>query len=217
MLVKPYENFNAWYIDDFIPSESIVRAASESFNKIDEKTWVRYEKEDGQIQMCSPASRNSWTTECSLVADYIALNFDPNLMTGMTKNAFPDISGYGGGMMITPNKNDEGGFLGMHIDAERHALNPSWKRQYSVVLGLSEDYDHSFDLRLHNGQEHCRLQYKFNRLNIFKFEENSWHGFPEITKGKDRKTIGIMYWSIETEDPNPEATKARFKNDLVFR
>jgi len=54
-------------------------------------------------------------------------------------------------------------------------------------------------------------------LNIFKFEENSWHGFPEITKGKDRKTIGIMYWSIETEDPNPEATKARFKNDLVFR
>ena len=32
MLVKPYENFNAWYIDDFIPSESIVRAAAESFN-----------------------------------------------------------------------------------------------------------------------------------------------------------------------------------------
>ena len=52
MLVKPYENFNAWYIDDFIPSESIVRAAAESFNNIDEKTCVRYAKEDGQVQMC---------------------------------------------------------------------------------------------------------------------------------------------------------------------
>ena len=56
MLVKPYENFNAWYIDDFIPSESIVRAAAESFNNIDEKTWVRYAKEDGQVQMCFPVT-----------------------------------------------------------------------------------------------------------------------------------------------------------------
>ena len=119
--------------------------------------------------MCSPASRNSWTPECSLIADYIALHFDPNLMTGMTKGAPRYI--WIRWRHDDNAKQNGSGFLGMHIDAERHARNPSWKRQYSVVLGLSEDYDHSFDLRLHNGQEHCRLQYKFNRLNIFKFEE----------------------------------------------
>ncbi len=214
-IVKPYENFNAWYIDDFVKSTSLVRSAAHSFDNMDEKTWVRYGKEDGQIQMCSPASRNSWTTECSLIADYIALHFDPNVMTGMTKNAFPDISGYGGGMMLTPNKNGEGGFLGMHIDAERHARKPDWKREYSAVLGLSEEYDSSFDLRLHNGKEHCRLEYKFNRLCIFKCEHNSWHGFPEITKGLDRKTIGIMYWSLQKETQGEEI-KARFNNDLDF-
>ena len=214
-IVKPYENFNAWYIDDFVPSDSLVRAAAESFSVI-EPWWISYEKDDGQIQKCSPPSRNSWTAECALVADYMAMHFDPDKETGLTEKTFPDLSGYGGGMMLTPNKNGEGGYLGMHIDAERHKLHPAWKRQYSVVLGLSEDYDSSFDLRLHNGKEHCRLEYKFNRLNIFKFEKNSWHGFPEITKGKDRKTIGIMYWSIEEEDPNPEATKARFNNELDF-
>ena len=82
-------------------------------------------------------------------------------------------------------------------------VNQDWKREYSAVLGLSEEYDHSFDLRLHNGQEHCRLEYKFNRL-VYLSLNKFWHGFPEITKGLDRKTIGIMYWSLQKETQGEE-------------
>ena len=62
-----------------------------------------------------------------------------------------------------------------------------------------------------------RLPYKFNRLNIFKCTENSWHGFPEITKGLDRKTLGVMYWSkLSEEDKTKEFVKAKFNNNLDF-
>ena len=212
-ICKPYDNFDAWYIDDFIPSASMVRAAATSFDRIAPEWWVHYNDEH-QIGRCVTPNRNTITTECAALIDYITLYFDPNVMTGKTDKAFPDVSGFGGGMMVTPNKNGEGGFLGMHIDAQSHKLNPTWKREYSVILGLSEDYDSSFDLRLHNGKDHCRLEYKFNRLNIFKFGDDSWHGFPEITKGKDRKTVGVMYWSITDQDLS--FTKAKFNNDLVF-
>lgn len=209
---KPYKNFDAWYIDDFIPSVNLVRAAANSFSRINEKTWVYY-NDDNQIGRCVPPSRNSMTPECVTIMDYIATHLDMKLIDPDDKT-FPDLSGYGGGMMVTPNANNEGGFLGMHIDAQTHKLNPTWQRKYSVILGLSEDYDSSFDLRLHNEKEHCRLEYKFNRLNIFKFHDRSWHGFPEITKGKDRKTIGIMYWT----NSNDESifTTARFNKNLIF-
>ena len=31
-IVKPYDNFDAWYIDDFIQCESMLRGASASFD-----------------------------------------------------------------------------------------------------------------------------------------------------------------------------------------
>ena len=215
-LVKPNDKFDAWYIDNFIPSESMLRSATASFDHMEPEWWISYDGSGGQIGKCSPPLRTSIGPECLAIIDFIAMNFDPNKETGLTKNAFPDISGYGGGMMLAPNKNNEGGFLGMHIDAEAHKLHPTWKREYSAVLGLSEEYDSSFDLRLHDGQEHCRLPYKFNRLCIFKCKENSWHGFPEITKGVDRKTIGVMYWSISDASQWPLSTKAKFNNELDF-
>tara|TARA_R100001163_G_C5050018_1_gene186904 strand:- start:821 stop:1468 length:648 start_codon:yes stop_codon:yes gene_type:complete len=211
-IIKPHKNFDAWYIDNFIPSNGLVRSAAESFDRLAPEWWVSY-GDEGQIGKCSPASINTITHECLIIMDYIATHFDTTAINKKDKT-FPDLTGYGGGMMVTPNKNNEGGFLGMHIDAQTHKLHTNWKREYSVVLGLSEDYDESFDLRLHNGEQHCRLPYKFNRLNIFKFHENSWHGFPEITKGKDRKTIGLMYWSITDEEMS--FTKARFNKELNF-
>jgi len=215
-VVKPYDNFDAWYIDDFVSCESMLRGASASFDIMPDDWWISYSSEGGQVGKCAPPDRFKYPPECLMIVDYIAMNFDPNKETGLTKNAFPDVSGYGGGMMLAPNKNNEGGFLGMHIDAEAHKFHPTWKREYSAVLGLSEEYDSSFDLRLYDGQEHCRLPYKFNRLCIFKCKENSWHGFPEITKGMDRKSIGLMYWSISDASQWPLSTKARFNNELDF-
>ena len=204
-------------IDDFIPSEAMVRAASESFDDVDD--WVKYGGEDdGQIQYCSKLGRGNVPPSALILLDYIATHFDPNkAFDGLTNNAFPDTSHYGGGMMLTPNALNEGGYLGMHVDATTHGIHKNWKREYSAILCLSEEYDSSFDLRIHNGKEHGTIPYKFNRLNVFKCSNNSWHGLPEITKGMDRKTLGVMYWSIMTEGDKKNAIKAKFNNNLVFK
>ena len=204
-------------IDDFIPSEAMVRAASESFDDVDD--WVKYGGEDdGQIQYCSKLGRGNVPPSALILLDYIATHFDPNkAFDGLTNNAFPDTSHYGGGMMLTPNALNEGGYLGMHVDATTHGIHKNWKREYSAILCLSEEYDSSFDLRIHNGKEHGTIPYKFNRLNVFKCSNNSWHGLPEISKGMDRKTLGVMYWSIMTEGDKKNAIKAKFNNNLVFK
>ena len=122
-------------IDNFIPSEALVRAAAESFNEVDD--WVKYSEGDNQIQYCSKLGRGMLPTAAKLCLNYIATNFDPNkAFNNLTINAFPDTGHYGGGMMLTPNSNNEGGYLGMHIDAEVHGLNPDWKREYSAILCL---------------------------------------------------------------------------------
>ena len=88
-------------IDNFIPSEALVRAAAESFNHIDD--WVKYDKSDNQIQYCSKLGRDNVPTPALLCLNHIASHFDPNKAFGLTVNAFPDISHFGGGMMLTPN------------------------------------------------------------------------------------------------------------------
>jgi hypothetical protein len=206
-------------IDDFLPAPALVRAAAASFDLMEDDGWVKYGGNTGQIQYCSKG-RAASTPEALMVLDYIAAHFDPNTtFKNLTTNAFPDISHYGGGMMITPNSNNEGGYLGMHVDADVHGRNLNWKREYSAVLCISEVYDSSFDLLVHDGiDEHSRAPYKFNRLNIFKCSDNSWHGLPEITKGLDRKTLGVMYWSVMTDKDRASArVKAKFKHDLEFR
>ena len=204
-------------IDNFIPSEAIVRAAAISFDNFRDEEWVKYQAKNGQVQYCSKIPRLS-SPESLIVLDCIATNFDPNKeFNHMTSNAFPDITHYGGGMMLTPNVNGEGGFLGMHVDAQVHGINKNWKREYSAVLCISEEYDESFDLILHDGKDnHCRVPYKFNRLNVFKCSENSWHGVNSVTKGYNRKTLGVMYWSLFEQGGEEYSIKAKFNNNLIF-
>lgn len=209
------EPFPHLYIDNFIPSKALVRAAAESFKDID--TWVKYQgKSMHQIQNCSRLGRENVPPPALTVLDYIATNFDPDRTFGNPSGtSFPDFSHYGGGAMVTPNSRGEGGYLGMHIDASSHGVQPTWKREYSVILGVSEEYDSSFDLLLHDGNKtHARVPYKFNRLWAFKCSENSYHGVNRITEGLDRKTLGVMYWSIG--DGKSTHIKAKFNNDLRF-
>ena len=204
-------------IDNFIPNTALLRAAAESFDLVCVDDWVHYGGEDNQVQLCSK-NRSLIPPAALLVLDYIATHFDPNkTFNGITNNTFPDTSHYGGGMMVTPNSNNEGGYLGMHVDATAHGIHTNWKREYSAILCISEEYDSSFDLRIHNGKEHTTIPYKFNRLNIFKCSENSWHGLPEITNGLNRKTLGVMYWSIMSDKDKKTAIKAQFNNNLEFK
>jgi len=199
-------------IENFVPNESLVRAAAESYDFVE--SWVKYGGENSkQTQWCNTLGRENIPTAALIVMDYIASNFDPNKVFGLTDNAFPDFSFYGGGMMVTPNKKNEGGYLGMHVDASHHGVNNDWKREYSAILCISEEYDSSFDLKVHNGKSYGNVSYKFNQLNVFKCSKDSWHGLPEITKGKDRKTLGVMYWS---KDKKGNQINAKFNDNLEF-
>jgi len=204
--------YPAVFVDDFIPSPSLVRAATESFDEVDD--WVKYGGEDaGQVQWCNRLGRENIASPVLILMDYIVTYFDPNKIFGLTDNAFPDIEYYGGGMMLTPNKNGEGGHLGMHVDALNHGIHKNWKREYSAILCIAEEYDSSCDLVISDGEVKGKIPYKFNQLNIFKCSENSWHGLPEITKGLDRKTLGVMYWS---KDESGEEVKAKFNDNWEF-
>jgi hypothetical protein len=199
-------------IENFHPSEAMVRAAAESFDDV--KDWVKYGGDDaGQIQYCSKLGRQNVPAPALLLLDYIATHCNPDNEMGFDTKCFPDMSHYGGGMMITPNKNGEGGYLGAHVDASHHGIHNDWKREFSAILCLSEDYDSSFDLRVSDGKEQGTIPYKFNQLNVFKCSDNSWHGLPEITKGMDRKTLGVMFWS---KDEEGKQIKAKFNNDLEW-
>ena len=206
---KPYP---AVTIEDFFPNTSLLRAAAESYDDVDD--WVKYGGEDsGQVQWCNKLGRENIPPATLIVLDYIAIHFNPNEVFGLTDSAFPDLSFYGGGMMVTPNKNNEGGYLGMHVDALNHGIHKNWKREYSAILCIAEEYDSSFDLVISDGEVKGKIPYKFNQLNIFKCSENSWHGLPEITKGLDRKTLGVMYWS---KDESGEEVKAKFNDNWEF-
>ena len=202
-------------IENFHPSEPMVRAAAESFNDVMPLDWVKYGGDDaGQIQYCSKLGRQNVPAPALLLLDYIATHCNPDMMMGFDTKCFPDMSHYGGGMMITPNRNEEGGYLGAHVDASHHGIHNDWKREFSAILCLSEDYDSSFDLRVSDGKEQGTIPYKFNQLNIFKCSDNSWHGLPEITKGMYRKTLGVMFWS---KDKVGKQTKAKFNNKLEWK
>jgi hypothetical protein len=206
-------------IDDFIPSTALLRAAAESFKDVKQEHWVKYGGEES-LQLASKDDRNYIPTPALMVLDYIATHFDPNkVFDNLTDNVFPDTSYYAGGMNLLPNSNGEGGFLGMHIDTDIHGVNGVWKREYSAVLCVSEEYDSSFDLLLHDGvDKHARAPYKFNRLNAFKCSKNSWHGVPEIiTEGLDRLTFVVPYWSyVGKQDTQNFRSKSKFRYDLEF-
>ena len=77
-IVRIDKPFPAISIDNFIPNESLVRAAAESFNPAPEDHWVKYGEENGQIQYCSKVPRKS-TPASLLVLDYISTFFNPNI------------------------------------------------------------------------------------------------------------------------------------------
>ena len=207
---KPFPNLS---LDDFVGNETLVRAAAESFEQIND--WVEYGGEgSGQVQYCSKLGRDKYPPAALKVLDYICENFNPNDYFPKKYDCFPDFEFYGGGMMNTPNRNDEGGYLGMHVDASHHGVHTNWVRCYSVILCISEDYDESFDLNLFDGNiNHGKMKYKFNTLNVFRCSANSWHGLPEISKGLDRKALGVVYWRISENDDIP-MVKAKFYNQM---
>ena len=104
MKQKPFPHIS---IPNFVENEAFVRAAAESFENLND--WVEYGGGgDGQIQYCSKLGRDKYPPAALKVLDYICENFDPNDYFYEQLKCFPDYEFYGGGMMNTPNRNDEG-------------------------------------------------------------------------------------------------------------
>ena len=79
--------FPVVFIDDFIPSPSLVRAAAESYDEVED--WVKYGGEDvGQVQWCNRLGRENITSTALILMDYMATYFDPNKIFGLTDNDY---------------------------------------------------------------------------------------------------------------------------------
>ena len=78
-------------IDDFIPCESLIRSAAESFNMVLDEDWVKYGGASGQVQYCSKG-RQKMPPSCLMVLDYISSNFDPSNFFKTENSVFPDTS-----------------------------------------------------------------------------------------------------------------------------
>ena len=204
--------FPAIAIDNFMSPE-LLRAAAISFPHVNQEHWYRYDGIDSL--KVGTRDRMRITVPALKALDYIATHFSPSEYFDFKVNEFPDFEYFAGGMHMLP----QNGFLGMHVDADVHGGNQIWKREYSVVMCISEEYDSSFDLLIHNGKKHNSIPYKFNRLMAFKCSENSWHGVPDpITKGLTRKTLAIFYWSKLDKKNNLKGKRVRslFRHDLYL-
>lgn len=106
--------------------------------------------------------------------------------------AFPDLQLYGAGMhMMLP-----GCRLGRHLDAARHPLT-GWRREYSMMLYLTPGWNRDWggELCLHYDDWRVPVEPLFNRLVIFRCQENAWHSVAKVTGPEPRKALSLFFWS----------------------
>jgi len=102
---------------------------------------------------------------------------------------FPDFQYHAGGMHLIP----PGGFLGTHIDAQRHP-QCGWKREASAVLFLNEDWgDSGGELVLESSGK--TIPVEFNKLAVFRSGVDTPHRVEQVTGQQCRKTLAVFFWS----------------------
>jgi Rps23 Pro-64 3,4-dihydroxylase Tpa1-like proline 4-hydroxylase len=119
---------------------------------------------------------------------------------------------HGAGIHIHPRN----GKLNMHLDYEKHPyLNK--ERRLNMILYMSKDWKEEWngDTQLwDNKMEKCvvKSHVKFNTAIIFRTNEISWHGLPDLIKCPEdvlRKSIAYYYISPLVTD----STENKFGND----
>jgi dTDP-glucose 4,6-dehydratase len=119
---------------------------------------------------------------------------------------------HGAGLHIHPRN----GKLDIHLDYEKHPyLNK--ERRLNMILYMSKDWKEEWngDTQLwDNKMENCvvKSQVKFNTAIIFRTNEISWHGLPELIKCPEdvlRKSIAYYYISPIVTD----SRENKFGND----
>ena len=179
--------FRHWIADDWAPP-ALVRAADQSWPDEFWEWWHRYEGPDAVKLGTRDPSR--LTPACAELARML-LSIDTERELGVA-GCFPDFGLHGAGMHAIP----AGGFLGLHLDGDRHPLK-GWRRRLSAMLYVNERWQPEWGGSLQLGQSKV-IEARFNRLVIFECGDHALHGVPEPVRcpaGEQRRSVAAFWWS----------------------
>lgn len=205
------EPFPHLVLDNFAPEETLRKVAA-GFEEVPEDAWVRYDDLDergkracNKLEVMSSACRDFLTALASPTAATIC-----QWLTGID-GLVSDGTLYGGGLHVT----EPGGFLGVHLDNERHPTSGLARRLNLIVYctdwsqagGWQDDWGGHLEL----WDRTCtrivkRIAPLFNRAVLFETSQHAYHGHMQplaCAAGFSRKSVAVYYWS-------PWRARARF-------
>ena len=191
------EPFPHIVLDGEWPHDRLYRALLEVLRLRTDRpdAWQVYSNaREGKRAMTFAQARELGATHVGEMGDMLA---DPDWIemleqiTGLSGLSFDDLGG--GVHLIEP-----GGFLGVHVDFNRH--DDGRYRRINVLVYLN-DTDASGELELwadeHSGPV-AVVRPAFNRTAIFLTGETSWHGHPKpLTGTSPRCSLAAYYYTAE--------------------
>ena len=190
-------------LDNFAP-EATLRAVAAGIDEVPDEAWVRYDDLDERGKRAC----NKLEAMPAACRDFLSLLTSPaaaticQWLTGID-GLVPDPALYGGGLHVTK----PGGFLGVHLDNERHPATGLARRlnlivyctDWSAVGGWQDDWGGHLEL----WDRACsrvvkRIAPLFNRAVLFETSQYSFHGHTQplnCPAGASRKSLAVYYWS----------------------
>lgn len=192
------EPFPYLVLDGFAPEHALL-AVSVAFDSVLPDAWVRYDGLDergkaacNRVEAMPHACRDFIAALCSHTAAKIC-----EWVTGMD-GLKPDHTLYGGGLHVT----ERGGFLGVHLDNERHPQT-GFARRLNLIVYCTEGWQGEWGGHLELWDRACTRPVKkiaplWNRAVLFETSAHSFHGHSEPLRCPAevrRKSVAVYYWS----------------------
>ncbi len=190
-------------VENFLPEELAIEL-SEKFPDLEEINSKRYA--DPNQRKFSLETFDSLDKSYHFLGEMLSdKDFLKSLqdMIGSSEELFYDESLRGGGC----HQSKEGGFLGMHIDFNKHTEHKDWDRRVNLIIFLNKEWESNWggELVLANkdGSERVIVKPEFNKAVFFSTTQDSWHGVPNpvANQGKvARNTLAFYYYSYGRSD-----------------
>ena len=175
----------------------IVRAADVAFPDLQWSHWHRYSTVDAMKYASKDSLR--LPPACSLAIEDMS-RFPIGDVFGVS-DCFPDLELHAAGMHCIP----QGGYLGEHVDAQRHPIHP-WARRFSAVLFLNSGEGG----RLKMGDKTVR--WEAGSMVVFECSDCSRHEVETVpVKGPARKTLSLFWWSVS--ESTSESARSVFSRE----
>ena len=172
-------------ICDVIP-RSLCLAAEAAWPSLDWPYWHRYN--GATANKYGSMDRSRIPPACLAALDALALAVIPHI-----GDSFIDYDLHAAGMHMMP----PGGFLGRHLDAERHPIRP-WRRTHSIVLGVNSAWGELCGGELIIEPDTV-IGVQPGRAVIFE-TAGAWHQVSRVSTDVSelyRKTLALFAWQID--------------------